>query len=189
VFFFFLFVLPRAAVVAMVGGLSFLIMALVKVTNLWRSNFLDRNFLLLLSSDCSFQFQRFHKGEHRRSHWQNVFAAVVGQKDNADRMTAAHIQELCRSSGGESDVTLPQAQRILLSIREQANSSATTTAGPPYQREDVDEDRMAAVMMNHKNRWIHLPERHQQTTLSEDDFLSLVLQQQPVQEQPPQHEE
>jgi hypothetical protein len=149
-------------------------------TDLLRSNFLDRTFLLLLllSSDCSFQFQRFLKGEHRRSHWQNVFAAVVGKQD-ADRMTAAHIQDLCRSCGGESDVTLPQAQRILLSIREQA----TPAAEPSYQREDDDdEDRMAAVVMNHKNRWIRLPERHQQATLSEDDFLSLVLQQQLGQE-------
>jgi hypothetical protein len=147
-------------------------------TDLLRSNFLDRTFLLLLllSSDCSFQFQRFHKGEHRRSHWQNVFAAVVGKQD-ADRMTAAHIQDLCRSCGGESDVTLPQAQRILLSLREQAAAAA----GPLYQREDDDEDR-AAVVMNHKNRWIRLPERHQQATLSEDDFLSLVLQQQLGQE-------
>jgi hypothetical protein len=147
-------------------------------TDLLRSNLLDRTFLLplLLSSDCSFQFQRFLKGEHRRSHWQNVFAAVVGKQD-ADRMTAAHIQDLCRSCGGESDVTLPQAQRILLSLREQAAAAA----GPLYQREDDDEDR-AAVVMNHKNRWIRLPERHQQATLSEDDFLSLVLQQQLGQE-------
>jgi hypothetical protein len=43
--------------------------------------------------------------------------------------------------------------------------------------------------MNHKNRWIRLPERHQRATLSEDDFLSLVLQQQQVQEQQLQHEE
>jgi hypothetical protein len=166
-----------------------------------------------------------------------VFATVLGQKD-ADRMTAAHIHELCRSCGGESDVTLLQAQRILLSIREQDVTAATITAGPPYLREDDDDNDRAALVMNvaptaaedaakaadavadivagaaavsmvkaqcrpastrhkdessasllQKNRRIRLPKRHQQATLSEDDFLSLVLQQQQVQEQQLQHEE